>query len=291
MLSTPTSEAELSVPTRTPGHSPRFGPLLAWMLVVVLATAHGVAIWIAMGGTKGLNNGWPLWRHDHPLYFHSALVTREFLKQTGTTAGYDPSFMSGYAKSIIFPSSSTLPELAVALFGRERPEFAYKVYVLISAALIPWLVAAAGRAARLKPGAVACSVLLFLVYVWTDFPINYASFGMLPYLLAVPVALLAATLFCRYLADGGFGWWLGSCVAMIAAVMIHFTTAMVLAPAAGVAYHRGASLGRVRFTPTGGQARWDVGDSRLCARGECLLVAPRDLARVDQGGQRLLLRA
>ena len=24
----------------------------------------------------GLTNGWPLWRDDHPLYYHSALVTR-----------------------------------------------------------------------------------------------------------------------------------------------------------------------------------------------------------------------
>ena len=70
-----------------------------------------------MGGYAGLTNGWPLWRDDHPLYFHSALVTRAFLKDSWTTAGYDPSFMAGYAKSVVFPASSTLPELVVAAFG------------------------------------------------------------------------------------------------------------------------------------------------------------------------------
>ena len=51
--------------------------------------------------------------------------------------------MAGYAKSVVFPASSTLPELVVALFGGEHPEFAYKLYVLISAAAVPWLIALA----------------------------------------------------------------------------------------------------------------------------------------------------
>ncbi len=112
-----------------------------WLLVVVLALAHGWAIWLGMGGRAGLNNGWPIWRDDHPLYFHSALITRQFLRLTGTTAGYDPSFMAGYAKSVIFPASSTLPELVIAGFGGAHPEYTYKLYVLASAAFIPWLVA------------------------------------------------------------------------------------------------------------------------------------------------------
>src|SRR4051794_287965 len=63
-----------------------------------LGLAHGLAIWCGLGGRDGLTNGWPLWRDDHPLYYHSALITRSFLSQSGTTAGYDPSFMAGYPK-------------------------------------------------------------------------------------------------------------------------------------------------------------------------------------------------
>ena len=47
--------------------------------------------------------------------------------------------MSGYAKSVVFPSSSTLPELVIAVFGGEHPELAYKIYVLVS--LLPCPVA------------------------------------------------------------------------------------------------------------------------------------------------------
>ncbi len=59
-------------------------------MIVILSTAHGAAIWLGLGGFAGLTNGWPLWRDDHPLYFHTALVTRSFLKDSWTTAGYDP---------------------------------------------------------------------------------------------------------------------------------------------------------------------------------------------------------
>ena len=54
---------------------------------------------------------------------------------------YDPTFMAGHAKSIIFPPSATLSELVVAAFGRDRPELAYKLYVLVSVVAIPWLIA------------------------------------------------------------------------------------------------------------------------------------------------------
>jgi hypothetical protein len=115
----------------------RSGDAVAFLSIVVLCTLHGWVIWAGLGGHDGLASGWPIWRDDHPLYYHSALITRYFLKQTGTTAGYDPYFMAGYAKSVVFPASSTLPELVVTAFGGTRPELAYKLYVLVSAAAVP----------------------------------------------------------------------------------------------------------------------------------------------------------
>lgn len=209
---------------------------VGWCLALLMALAHGWAIWLGMGGRPGLSNGWPIWRDDHPLYFHSSLVTRQFLGLTGTTAGYDPSFMSGYAKSVIFPASSTLPELVLALFGRAHPEYAYKVYVLISAALLPWLIAWGAGLWNARGGAASAAVLLFLIYLWTDFPINYAAFGMLPYLLAIPLGLAATGAFCRYLERGGLRWWLVAAALMVGVVLVHLTGSMVVAPAAALAY-------------------------------------------------------
>jgi hypothetical protein len=218
-------------------------PLLAILMVAALGIAHGLAIWWGLGGLEGLTNGWPLWRDDHPLYYHSALVTRSFLRQSGTTAGYDPAFMAGYAKSVVFPASSTLPEVVIWAFGGDRPELAYKLYVLVSAAALPWLVALAAAAWRLRAQGAALAVLVFLLYVWTDFPINYATFGMLPYLLAIPLGLLATGLFGTFLIHGGVLRWLLATGLMSLAVMVHLTAAMVVAPAAALAYLAALSAG------------------------------------------------
>ncbi len=47
------------------------------------------------------------------------------------------------------------------------------------------------------------AVLLDLLYIWTDFPINYVAFGMLPYFLSIPLALVATGVFARFLTRGG----------------------------------------------------------------------------------------
>ena len=104
-------------------------------------------------------------------------------------------FMAGYPKSVVFPASSTLPELVVFLFGGTHPEVAYKVSRAgVCRRPHPWLVAAAGvdllaiRGRGNNDPPSACS--------WRTsgptFRMNYAGFGMLPYLLAIPLGLLAA---------------------------------------------------------------------------------------------------
>jgi hypothetical protein len=144
--------------------------------------------------------------------------------------------MAGYAKSVVFPASSTLPELVVWALGGSRPELAYKLYVLLSAIIVPCLVALSALSWRLRPRGAVLAVLLFLLYLWTDFPINYAAFGMLPYLLAIPLGLLATGVFNEYLIQGGIIRWALSTLMMSFAFMVHFTSAMIVAPAAVLVY-------------------------------------------------------
>ena len=256
------SEAETAITSELPGGSATAGPErsrpIAWLsrslapvMLAAMATAHVIAIWIGMGGYAGLSNGWPLWRDDHPLYFHSALVTRAFLRQSLTTAGYDPSFMAGYAKSVVFPASSTFPELVVAAAGWARPELAYKVYVLLSAAAYPWLIALACRLFGVRRWTATVTVLLSLAYIWTDWPINYVTFGMLPYFLGIPVALVATASFSRFLERPGPISWAAAAILMSLAVLVHLTTAMVVAPAALIAY-----VAAIRRRETAGGLDW-----------------------------------
>ena len=151
-------EQPATPPRRPASRAPRLTKWIAPALIVILCVGARRGDLVRPGRARGLTNGWPLWRDDHPLYYHSALVTRAFLKDSWTTAGYDPYFMSGYAKSVVFPSSSTLPELVVALFGGDHPELAYKIYVLVSAAAVPWLIALACAVWRVPPAERAIAV-------------------------------------------------------------------------------------------------------------------------------------
>jgi hypothetical protein len=197
---------------------------------------HGWAIWVAMGGWEGLTQPWPLARHDHPLHFHGAVNTRSFFRISGTNAGYDPSFMAGYAASAISNTSTTLAGVLVGLFGSTDPVLVYKLYVLISAAMVPWLLVGAGRLWGLGPGAIGVALSLFLVYLWTDFPINYVEFGMVAYFLAIPMGLWTTSALTLYLESGGFGRWLAAAIGSALLLLVHVTAAMVVVPAAGLGY-------------------------------------------------------
>ncbi|MFM7131266.1 MAG: hypothetical protein ACKO0V_18105, partial [bacterium] len=146
-------------------------------------------------------------------------------------------FMGGYAKSAVFPASSNLPELTLALTENWlSPSVAYKAYVLISAILAPILVwlAARGLAESALSGAFA--LIASLLYIWTDFPSQYIGFGMLPYFLSIPLAMLTLLACIRWLEQSVFKRWLVMTLLLAMTTLVHFTALMVLAPAAIAAW-------------------------------------------------------
>jgi hypothetical protein len=201
-----------------------------------LSCLHIAASLGAFGGWAELTSAWPIPTHDHPVHFHYATITPSFLRQSGTTAGYDPSFMAGYAKSVIFPQSSTIGEVVAFLTPWLHPAVAYKATVFIAMASLPLWLAGAGWLLGLGAGSVCVAVGLFLVYFWTDFPRNYAMWGMHAYLLAMPMGVWTVATVANYLNLGGFGRWVVAALACSLVVLVHVTSPLVVAPAVLAVY-------------------------------------------------------
>ncbi len=212
------------------------GAWLAWGTIAVLGVIHGGMVWIVLGGRAGMTSGWPPLVADHGIHYHQALATRPCLATTGTTAGYDPSFLAGYPMSIVSDLSSTLPNVALFLAGPVEPALAYKALVLFAAAAIPWLWVGAAAVWRVPRSAIVAGLVLFEVYFWGDFAFGYAVMGMVGYLLSVPLGLLTVAVVTAYLSRGGFGRWLVAASACAAVFLVHITSAMLVGPAAALAY-------------------------------------------------------
>lgn len=208
-----------------------------YLLATLAYGGHVFVIFKAMGGASGLIGKDTILRDDHPLYFHSSLVTRDFIKSSISTAGYDHRFMGGYAKSAVFPASSNLPELTLALSKNWlSPAVAYKFYVFVSAILAPFFVWLAARGLAESDLAGAIALVASLLYVWTDFPSQYIGFGMLPYFLSIPLAMLTLLACIRWLEKSVLKRWLVMTLLLAITTLVHFTALMVLAPAAIAAW-------------------------------------------------------
>ena len=147
----------------------------------------------------------------------------------------------------------------------------------------------------------AIAVLLFLVYVWTDFPINYAAFGMLPYLLAIPLGLLATGVFTAFLNRGGFLRWSASAILMSLAChgSPHGRDGRGSRGDDGLSCGPDREQGRDERKPSVRACRGavypatcgglDPASGRSCRQR--ILVASGSLARLDQGAERLRVRS
>jgi len=247
-MSTRPAESRL-LPTQrpAPGDPPTTPSRRGWFAhsaTIGLCLAHGWLIWASMGGLAGMTNGWPLLSLDHGIHYHHGVMTGHFLKDSGTTAGYDPDFMAGFPMSVISGLSTTMPDLVMLALGTSRPALAYKGHVLACAALVPWLVAAAALAWRFRPGVASIAVGLYLLYFWTDFPRIYSGMGMSTYLLSVPLGLLTVAALTGYLERGGWARWLGVAASGSLVFLVHITAPLLVGPAGLLAY--GVATARAR---------------------------------------------
>ncbi|MEE2738909.1 MAG: hypothetical protein VX435_11840 [Planctomycetota bacterium] len=228
---------------------------LHFALCLFLASTHTLACWQLTGGSKGLFSPFPLLNDDHTFNYYYANLTRHFLLKTGTTAGYDPHFMAGYAKSILFPSSSTLPEVILFISAGKYPAQVFKGYVFVAIAILPWLMwisaeylfrhpkmavissnVTACNTVQTRTSTIALSLILFESYFWTDWGVTYAILGMVPFVLSGPLCLLALVLWAGSLHSERTWTRILSTALISFACLVHISSVFVLIPGILVTY-------------------------------------------------------
>ena len=174
----------------------------------------------------------PFLQNDHTFHFYYAWLAAR--AGTPNPSAYDPFFMAGYAKTLLFPTSSTYPELIGWLFP-EVVGLAYRLYVLFAAWLTAGVLAAA--AGVLGSGrATAIAAIVGVGWFWGAFPVTYMDWGMTAFVVTTALSIFGAVCLVRVLergARGQVGWWvLGTlvlCIAQVGHPSTAVTTGSILA--------------------------------------------------------------
>jgi hypothetical protein len=137
-------------------------------------------------------------QHDHSFHYYYGWLAQEMLSSGARTWGYDPYFMGGYPKTLIFPTSSTYVELLACLAGSHFGT-AYRCYVALSAGLLPMLLGLAAAVLARKAGCFLPALLVSTLWFWTAFPVTYVEWGMTSFIFTTGLTILGAALLLRWL--------------------------------------------------------------------------------------------
>ena len=171
----------------------RIGRAMVALAIIASAVGNAWACRRYCADDASYRSNLPFLTDDHTLHFANALATRNYLRESGTNAGYDPYFMSGYAKSSLWPTNALL-ELVMFLTPSLDPAVVFKTFVWLSAAAIPIALIYAGWRLRVSGGVVLLAVFFWMSQYWSSVPFHtfqYVQFGMSAFVWSVALLLAA----------------------------------------------------------------------------------------------------
>ena len=134
---------------------------------------------------------------DHAIHeYHGALGAR-FLRERGTTWGFDPFFMAGYPETPVWDSSSNLAILFQAPAGGYSP-LAYKLGILFCSLILLVAIPAAAWVAGLGAAEAAGATAVAWVYFWAGYPAGLWRSGLFAFTTASAAVGLMLSLCVRF---------------------------------------------------------------------------------------------
>jgi len=164
---------------------------------------------------------------DHAIHEYHGALGAKFLRETGTSWGYDPYFMAGYPETPVWDSSSN-PAILFNRIGGGEGFRAYKIGVLVCSILVLVLIASGARAAGLDLGEVAAASVLAYFYDWVGFPMPGWRWGLFAFISACAGVGLLLGLCTRFDRKPGRGSWLALTLAGSALFYFHVTAPVMV---------------------------------------------------------------
>jgi hypothetical protein len=232
----------------------RIGRAFITLAIIALAVGNAWACRRYCANDASYRSNHPFLTDDHTLHFANALATRNYLRESGTNAGYDPYFMSGYAKSSLWPTNALL-EIVMFLTPSLDPAVVYKSFVWLSAATIPIALIYAGWRLRVSRIVVLLAVFFWMSQYWSSVPFHtfqFVQFGMSAFVWSVALLLAAGASLEHWLRTRTIAATLELGVLAGLALMAHPTTAILLGvPAILVILLQGETRGLKALGQTG----------------------------------------
>ncbi len=173
---------------------------------------------------------------DHAIHLYHGYLGARFLARHGTSWGYDPFFMAGYPKTPVYDSSSGPAELFELAAGARYSPRAYKIGITALVALVPLVVVAAARAAGVAPAGATAALVWTVAYWWVGFPAMLVRTGLVAFVWASALAVLAVALLVRFGTRPSRLGGLALAAVLALGIQAHATFALLVFGPAAVCY-------------------------------------------------------
>src|SRR2546423_7575194 len=182
---------------------------MAWMAsrvgVVAVGVIHALLVFALLSDPAEIAAR-PIRNIDHAPHFYSALHAADHLHNTGTLWGYDPFWMAGYPEGHVSLIDNKLLCTLLLVVPERWRTLAFNTAVLAMLASVPWVIAAASRAAggdraERAGAALAATIGTFCVPA----SVMFWCWGGISFFCASVLAVAATLGLCVELTAGSLG--------------------------------------------------------------------------------------
>ncbi len=210
-------------------HVPLRTPIAPWIALAVVLGLHAFQTsWLFPTWSALMDDERPVIVVDHAIHLYHGALGARFLREHGTTWGYDPFFMAGYPETPIWDSSSNLSIAFQFLAGGRYSPRAYKLGLFACGWLTIALIAAGAFWSGLSAWETAATAGMATLVFWGSMSGVLWRSGLFSFITASAASVAVLGLLLRYDQRPTHGRWALLTVSGAALLFAHVTAPIVL---------------------------------------------------------------